>query len=208
MAEWLGTHKRMGYTSCKDDLMAYSVYILILFGQYLCALRSWDTMQDQFLTYRNSTLKDMLNSCSFNGPFKIMKNSIAAVRKHWNIQTMIQTYKHANSTNAHMHTNTQTCCISSANVCRKVLCNIQISACVCTCSPHCHGHGSTIDKDETMVGNFRQIIPRNRRNRRNCGTEKTLGIPFRTILRKRKMCQKRCHLRYEKINSLSYLTVS
>jgi hypothetical protein len=29
----LGTHERMGHTSCKDDLMASALYILILFGQ-------------------------------------------------------------------------------------------------------------------------------------------------------------------------------
>jgi hypothetical protein len=32
---------------------------------------------------------------------------MAAVRKHRNIQTIIQTYKHANSTHAHKHANMQ-----------------------------------------------------------------------------------------------------
>ncbi len=30
LTEWLETHERMGYTSYKDDLMAYSLCILIL----------------------------------------------------------------------------------------------------------------------------------------------------------------------------------
>ncbi len=31
LTEWLGTREKMGYTSCKDDLKAYSLSILILF---------------------------------------------------------------------------------------------------------------------------------------------------------------------------------
>jgi hypothetical protein len=31
LTEWLGTHERIGYTSCKDDLMAYPLCIWILF---------------------------------------------------------------------------------------------------------------------------------------------------------------------------------
>jgi hypothetical protein len=34
-----GTHERMGNTSCKDDLMAYALYILILFAADRCKNR-------------------------------------------------------------------------------------------------------------------------------------------------------------------------
>ncbi len=32
LTESLGTHERMGYASCKDDLMAYSLWIIMLFA--------------------------------------------------------------------------------------------------------------------------------------------------------------------------------
>ncbi len=35
LTELLGTHERMGNTSCKDDLMAYALYILTLFASDL-----------------------------------------------------------------------------------------------------------------------------------------------------------------------------
>jgi hypothetical protein len=30
--EWVGTHKRMGYTSCKDDILAVCMKILFAFS--------------------------------------------------------------------------------------------------------------------------------------------------------------------------------
>ncbi len=45
LTEWLGTRERMGKTTCKDDLMAYALYILILL---LKPLQKRDTYQHIF----------------------------------------------------------------------------------------------------------------------------------------------------------------
>jgi hypothetical protein len=51
LTERLVTHKRMGYTYCKDDIMAYALCIFILFGLNLGLLKC---LQSSVLTANRS----------------------------------------------------------------------------------------------------------------------------------------------------------